>query len=120
MRRLLAAVCTVLTVAALVTACSSGHAAAAHGRVTDKQYHPASSTWTWQPTTRRSCKTKTKRSGKKVRTTTSCRTVKTGRHRAVHHTAACWLLEIDHSATVCVSSTRWHHTHRGDRYQGAA
>jgi hypothetical protein len=115
-RRLLAAVCAALTIAALVTACGNASGTTVHGRVTAKDYEPARSTWTWQPTTRQACTTTTRRSGKKTRTSRSCRTVRTGRHRVTHHTPACWLLQLDTGGTVCVSATRWHRTHVGDRY----
>jgi hypothetical protein len=118
-RRLLAAVCAALTIAALVTACGTS-GSAVHGRVTAKDYEPARTTWITQPTTRRTCTTTTRRSGKKKkRTARSCRTVRTGRHRVTHHTPACWLLQLDTSVTVCATSTRWHHTHVGDQYRGS-
>jgi hypothetical protein len=113
--RLLAAVCAALTIAALVAACGNASGHNVHGRVTDRDYEPARSTWTWQPTTRQKCTTTTRRYGNKTSSSRSCRTVRTGRHRIVHHTPACWLLQLDTGPTLCVSAGKWHRTHVGDR-----
>jgi hypothetical protein len=35
-------------------------------------------------------------------------------HRAAHHTAACWQLHLNTGQALCVTASRWQHTHIGD------
>lgn len=98
-RPVLAALAAVL----LLAACGTGPA---HATVTGKEYKPPIITWHTVPITRRVCATKRR----------SCRTVTTGHRRTAVHRPACWQLELDTGAEVCVSARTWRRTHLGDHY----
>lgn len=115
MRRLLAAVCTALTIAALATACGSAHATP-HGTVTAKDHEPARTTWTRQPKYRHVCTTSTRRSSKKTRTARTCRDVRNGTKRVAHRSRECWGLDLSTGDHVCVTASKWVKTRVGDRY----
>lgn len=113
MRRLLAAVCAALTIAALVTACTST-GAAVHGTVTAKDHEPARTTWTTGTRYRQSCTTRTRRFGKRTRTTRSCRQVPNGTRRIIHRSRECWGLDLSTGDHLCVTARKWIKTRVGD------
>lgn len=115
MSRTLAALGAVLTAVALaLTACGTTTTSRpVHGQVLAKTYEASHTTWTTEPRYRHVCKTKTRRSGKKTRTTTTCRDVRAGTHRVQHHTDACWDLRLSHGQHLCVTHTKWRRTHVG-------
>lgn len=96
-----------LTVVAFALAACS--APAVHGRVLGKAYMPAHTTWTTQTRTHRVCATS---DGRK---TSACSRLPSSMRRVAHRAAACWQLQLDSGRFMCVSSTRWHHIHVGDR-----
>ena len=114
MRRLLAAVCAALTVAALVTACSTA-TGTPHGRVTAKDHEPARTTWTTGTRYRHACTTSTRRSGKKTRTIRSCRNIPDGTRRIVHRSPECWGIDLDTGDHLCVTAHKWIKVRVGDR-----
>ncbi|WP_019059987.1 hypothetical protein [Streptomyces prunicolor] len=116
MSRTLAALGAVLTAVALaLTACGTTTVSRpVHGQVVAKTYQAARTTWTTQTRYRHVCKTKTRRSGKKTRTTTTCRDVRAGTRHVSHHAAACWELRLSSGRPLCVTHTRWSRTRVGD------
>lgn len=114
MRRLLAAICAALTIAALATACGNTGSSTPHGTVTAKDHEPARTTWARQPKYRHVCSTTTRRSGKKTRTSKSCRDVRNGTKRVYHRSRECWGLDLSTGDHVCVTAAKWIKTRVGD------
>lgn len=114
MRRVLAALCAALTVTALTTGCSHVPSTP-HGTVTAKDHEPARTTWTTATRYRTSCATKTRRSGKKTRTSRSCRQIPNGRKRIYHRSPECWGLDLTTGDHLCVTASKWIKTRVGDQ-----
>lgn len=113
MRRLLAAICAALTIAALATACGNT-SSTTHGTVTAKDHEPARTTWTTQKKYRHVCSTTTRRSGKKTRTVRTCHDVRNGTKRVAHRSRECWGLDLSTGDHLCVTAAKWIKTRVGD------
>lgn len=117
MSRFLAALGAALTIAALVTACSSGHHTP-HGRVIAKDHEAARTTWTTGTRYRQACTTSTRRVGKKTSRTRSCRQVPNGTRRIIHRSPECWGLDLDTGDHLCITAHKWIKVRVGDQYPG--
>ncbi|MFF1834589.1 hypothetical protein ACFVXE_10355 [Streptomyces sp. NPDC058231] len=108
--RRIAALAAVPLTALLLAACGSS---AVHGKITEKEYKPARTTWSTESVTKRECTT----SRSKGRTKRSCRSVRTGSHRVPHRHSACWQIELDNDAhELCIAKSKWDKVRVGDRW----
>lgn len=114
MTRRPAALAAALVTALLLAGC--GGSDPVHGKVTEKEYDRARTTWSTETKTKRVCTTSRRRSGKRTTTSRTCHNVSTGTKRVAHRHPECWELDLDTGRDICVSEHTWRTTDVGDHY----